>query len=174
MTKKPPHILVAEDNQINLELVSYMLEQMNYGYSVAEDGAVAVEKFNNESISLILMDCHMGGMDGFQATQEIRRIESEASDGKRVPIVALTANAIMGDKKKCLEIGMDDYLSKPFKFRQLQQLLEKWLLAEDESAATPAKEKGPADISDNSEMKDVDFQSVEAIYQNPQFMKKLV
>ncbi len=174
MIKKPLRILVAEDNQMNLELVCYMLEQMNFDYCVAEDGAGAVDIFKKDHISLILMDCHMAGMDGFQATQEIRRIESEASDGRHVPIVALTAKAIMGDKKKCLEIGMDDYLSKPFKFDQLKGLLNKWLALENLSTALPGQDEIASDAAENNETPNVDFQSVEAVIKDPEIIKKLM
>ncbi|MDX2349156.1 MAG: response regulator [Porticoccus sp.] len=174
MMSKPRQVLVVEDNQMNLELVCYMLEEMDYEYIVAEDGAVAVEKFKKDDVSLILMDCHMAGMDGFQATQEIRRIEGESSTGRRVPIIALTANAVMGDKNKCLEVGMDDYLSKPFKFDQLQGLLEKWLAMEKLPTVLLADDDRVSEISENSASADIDFKVIEGVCSDPAIIKQLI
>ncbi|HEB28206.1 MAG TPA: response regulator [Porticoccus sp.] len=176
MMSKPRQVLVVEDNQMNLELVCYMLEEMDYEYIVAEDGAVAVDKFKKDDVSLILMDCHMAGMDGFQATQEIRRIEGESFAGRRVPIIALTANAVMGDKNKCLEIGMDDYLSKPFKFHQLQELMTKWLAIEQPFAVLSEEEQTVSEVveNENSESEDIDFQVIEGVCSDPAVIKQLI
>jgi CheY-like chemotaxis protein/HPt (histidine-containing phosphotransfer) domain-containing protein len=167
-------ILVAEDNQLNMDLVCYMLENMHLPYSVAINGAEAVEIFKKEKIAAVLMDCHMPVMDGFQATSEIRRLENETSDGGRVPILALTANAIMGDRKKCLEMDMDDYLSKPFKFQQLKSLLDKWLSRDDPSADPPVEtsesHKSPA-VSDTAI---VDLSSIEAVFKDPERVRKII
>ncbi|MFT5140678.1 MAG: CheY-like chemotaxis protein [Rhodothermales bacterium] len=171
---KPARILVAEDNRMNLELVCYMLEKLNYEYGVAEDGAQAVEEFKNNAYSLILMDCHMAGMDGFQATKEIRRIESEATDSRRIPIVAVTANAILGDRKRCLKMDMDDYLSKPFKFQQLQDLLEKWLVTENHAAARSTKEQNVENVASESDAILVDLQSMGGVFNSPEMIEKLI
>lgn len=171
---KPRQVLVVEDNQMNLELVCYMLEEMDYEYIVAEDGAVAVEKFKKDDVSLILMDCHMSGVDGFQATQEIRKIEGESSAGRRVPIIALTENAVTGDKNKYLEIGMDDYLSKPFKFNQLQALLEKWFAMEKPSTVLLEDEDREGEVSAKSDSEDIDFQVIEGVCSDPAIIKQLI
>jgi len=105
------HILVAEDNQVNQKIVMRTLEKFQYTLSVANDGEEALEQWKNNPVDLILMDVQMPKMDGLQATQAIRELEK--GTGKRVPIIALTAHAMKGDKERCLEAGMDDYLQKP-------------------------------------------------------------
>ena len=174
MVKKSTRILVAEDNRLNLDLVCYMLEKMHYEYSVAENGVQAVEKFKEDNFSLILMDCHMSPMDGFEATRQIRQIEDEASDGRRVPILALTANAIIGDRQKCLEMDMDDYLSKPFKFQQLHNLVEKWLAPQDQSSAIEAKEETVSEQTNSDETAVVNLTSIEAIFKDPEQIRRLI
>jgi len=93
-----------------------------------QDGLEAVEHAAATRFDLILMDCQLPKLDGYQATGQIRRHE-KASGSSRVPIIALTANAIRGDRERCLEAGMDDYLSKPFRLDELQEMLRRWLPA---------------------------------------------
>ena len=121
------HILVAEDNRVNQELVKHMLRNLGCELDLAVNGHEAVDALTRDHYDAVLMDCQMPEMDGFQATIEIRRREQSSGLGKRIPIIALTANALAGDEERCLQVGMDDYLSKPFKLEQLRQLLEKWL-----------------------------------------------
>ena len=120
-------ILVAEDNRVNQELVRHMLRNLGCELDLAVNGHEALDALTRDHYDVILMDCQMPEMDGFQATIEIRRREQSSGLGKRIPIIALTANALAGDEERCLQVGMDDYLSKPFKSKQLRQLLEKWL-----------------------------------------------
>ncbi len=120
-------VLVVEDTLVNQEVVMTMLDFFGCGISVASDGAEAVKKVQQELFDLILMDCQMPVMDGFVATAEIRKYEKSITKN-RVPIIALTANAIEGDKNRCLQAGMDDYLSKPFNQQQLHQILLKWVV----------------------------------------------
>jgi TMAO reductase system sensor TorS len=131
-------VLLAEDNPVNRELAVAMLEAVDLDVAVAVDGREAVEAVAQGGIDLVLMDCQMPEMDGFAATRAIRSAESPG--GRRVPIVALTANAMEGDRERCLEGGMDDYLSKPFKAPQLYALLARWLPAGEPrpKAAEPA------------------------------------
>ena len=103
-------VLLAEDNPINQALAVALLEQMNLDVTVANNGAEAVKMVRQQHFDFVLMDVQMPEMDGFQATQAIRELESEKA---RIPIVALTAHAIKGDKERCLEAGMDEYVSKP-------------------------------------------------------------
>lgn len=119
-------VLLAEDNPVNQEVAMAMLQRMGLDARVATNGEEALRMLDQESFDLVLMDCQMPVMDGFEATETIRRKEASAG-GKRIPIVALTANAILGDREACLEKGMDDYLSKPFMAQQLHQMLERWL-----------------------------------------------
>jgi PAS domain S-box-containing protein len=120
------HILVVEDNKINQTVVSDMLLQLGCYIKVAENGLQALKMLKTHHFDLVLMDCHMPEMDGFTATQHIRTHEEQSH--KHLPIVALTANAMAEDKQRCINAGMDDYLSKPVKIKQLYQILAKWLI----------------------------------------------
>ena len=106
-----------------------MLENLGCTVVVAENGWLAIEAMNEPDFDAILMDCQMPVMDGFTATGEIRRREA-AAGAPRIPIIALTANAMEGDRERCLRAGMDDFLSKPFSQRQLLSHLSRWLRPE--------------------------------------------
>jgi TMAO reductase system sensor TorS len=128
-------VLLAEDNPVNRELAVAMLEAVGIEVAVAADGREAVELAGKGGIDLVLMDCQMPEMDGFAATRAIR--SGDVPGGARLPIVALTANAMEGDRERCLESGMDEYLSKPFKAPQLYAILARWL-PEGEPRPKPA------------------------------------
>lgn len=117
-------VLVAEDNPVNQKVALRILERLGCSATPATTGREAVEMVQASSFDVILMDCHMPEMDGFEATAEIRRLES--SSGRHVPIVALTASAMAGDREACLAAGMDDYLSKPVKPDDMLTALERW------------------------------------------------
>ncbi len=130
-------VLLAEDNPVNQEVSRAMLEHFGCKTTVVLNGHEAVQAFTVEHYDLILMDCQMPVMDGYEATRLMRRIEAAGSEtGKtyHTPIIALTAHAMEGDEEKCIEAGMDDYLSKPFTVVGLYSMLEKWL--------PPVKEQG--------------------------------
>jgi signal transduction histidine kinase/ligand-binding sensor domain-containing protein/CheY-like chemotaxis protein len=117
----PLRILIAEDNLINQELMKQILGNLGYEPDTAENGVLAVEAASRHAYDLILMDVQMPEMDGLDATRKIRR------ELERQPvIVALTANAMQGDREECLQSGMDDYISKPVRLGELMQMLEKW------------------------------------------------
>lgn len=120
-------ILIAEDNSINLKLLSVMLSKTGVRVISATNGDEAIVQFRNNNIDLIFMDVHMPERDGLQATKDIRKMESPE---KRIPIIALTAIAMPGDREKCIEAGMDDYLSKPFRKDDLYAVIKKYLIAE--------------------------------------------
>ena len=121
-------VLVAEDNPVNTLIASTLLKQLGHTVITAADGRAAVESYQIEPVDLVLMDCQMPHLDGYGATAAIRRIE--ASRGKlRVPIIAVTANALEGDRERCLEAGMDDYLAKPFKMATLRIMIDRWVCA---------------------------------------------
>jgi len=124
------HVLVAEDNLTNQEVAVGMLRKYGCRVSLAGNGSQAVEIFLKELPDLILMDCQMPEMDGYQATGEIRNHEKKLNI--KTPIVALTAHALEGDKEKCLAAGMDDFLSKPFKQEALLAILDRWSLSEED------------------------------------------
>jgi CheY-like chemotaxis protein len=119
-------VLVAEDNVVNQRLVKRMLEKLGYTVDMANDGVQAVTLAVAGQYDLIVMDCSMPEMDGYQATGEIRRLQQEGGL-PRIPIIALTANALREDREKCLAAGMDDYLSKPVSQGDLRTVLAKYL-----------------------------------------------
>jgi CheY-like chemotaxis protein len=109
----PLAVLLVEDNDINQEVALAMLQSAGHAVDIASDGVEAVAKCAERRYDCVLMDCQMPGMDGYEATRCIRAREAEAGT-PGVPIVALTANAMSGDRERCLAAGMDDFLSKPF------------------------------------------------------------
>jgi CheY-like chemotaxis protein len=127
-------LLLAEDNQVNQEVALGILKIEGYEVTVASNGLRAVEAYSSAAFDLVLMDCHMPEMDGFEATRTIRALESQRRL-KRVPIIALTANAMQQDREECLNAGMDDHLSKPYSRMQMREVLERWLGASGEANA---------------------------------------
>ena len=119
------HILLVDDNEFNRKVALKQLDKLGYDVTVAIDGHQALDYYQNAKFDLILMDCHMPIMDGYQATAHIRKIES--SQNTHIPIIAMTANAMLGDREICLNAGMDDYLSKPIIISDLHDILLKWL-----------------------------------------------
>ncbi len=117
-------VLLAEDNPVNQEVARGMLEALGLAVDIAADGRAALERIAATRYDAILMDCQMPELDGFAATAEIRRGEQSSA---RVPIVAITANALEGDREICIAAGMDDYLAKPFSGAQLESILMRWL-----------------------------------------------
>ncbi|MCA9553515.1 MAG: response regulator, partial [Myxococcales bacterium] len=124
-------VLVVEDDAVNRLVCTKMLERLGVRYRAVENGAEAVDAVAAEPFSLVLMDCHMPVMDGFEAT---RRIRGTAGDSGQTPIVALTALAVVGDRERCIEAGMDDFLSKPISQRALAQMLEQFSVLSTDSA----------------------------------------
>ncbi len=119
------HILLAEDDLSSQELIFEMLEWTGCTVDVVTNGKALLDLMKQTHFDLVLMNCKMPIIDGVQATKEIRR--REKSTNKRIPIIALTADAMRGYKEKCLEAGMDDYLSKPFDQKQLNEILFQYL-----------------------------------------------
>ena len=118
-------VLLAEDNAINQELICEILNRAGISVELAEDGEQAIAVYHqNNNIALILMDCQMPVMSGFDATAQIRQSETS---GRRVPIIALTANAMKGDRERCLDVGMDDYLTKPIDPELLIDRIFHWI-----------------------------------------------
>ena len=119
------HVLVVEDNPVNQMVASELLEGYGCIVTPAGNGIEAIAMFNDHEFDIILMDCQMPEMDGFEATKHIREIEISLSSNA-TPIVAFTANAMQGDKERCIEAGMDDYISKPVSQKELESILIKW------------------------------------------------
>ena len=119
-------ILIAEDNPINQKIALKLVEKMGCRADTVGNGQEAITALTRAPYDLILMDCQMPEMDGYEATLKIREIE-KLLNKKRIPIIALTAAAMGADQQKCVEVGMDDYLTKPVDFQKVWQVLEKWL-----------------------------------------------
>eukprot|EP01133_Synstelium_polycarpum_P020235 gene20235-24262_t len=120
-------VLLAEDNPVNVEVALAMLDSLGLDVACARNGEEALQAAQAEDFDLVLMDCQMPVMDGFAATAEIRRHEQQRGHARVLPIVAITANALQGDREACLAAGMDDYLSKPFTQQDLGHTLARWI-----------------------------------------------
>jgi len=127
-------VLLVEDNPINQQVANGMLQSMGCEVEIAANGLEAMQLLESAAFDIVLMDCQMPVMDGYEATATIRANEAD-SDGKRQTVIALTANAMPEDRERCLEAGMDDYLSKPFTMDKLRRMLESWLPQELEKTA---------------------------------------
>lgn len=172
---KPPdrpafhaHILLAEDNPVNQKVAARMLEALGCRVDVAANGREAVKAWGRGVYDLLFMDCQMPGMDGYEATQHIReretsgvkrdaqdasRTTSDPAGGRRhLPIIAMTANALPGDRERCLAAGMDDYLSKPLSRSSLEAMLRRWL-PNEEGAGHEARDTRPDEKAAHAEGK---------------------
>jgi PAS domain S-box-containing protein len=132
-SREAHHILLAEDNPVNQKVACRILEKLGYRVDVAADGQAAFTAWQSGRYHLILMDCQMPIMDGFETTRKIREQES---GGKHIPVIALTAHAMKGADNECRAAGMDDYLSKPIDREKLQQALNRWLSDSDDTPET--------------------------------------
>ena len=147
-------ILIAEDNEVNQMVASAILTRVGFECDVVADGRQAVEAVRENDYDLVLMDCQMPGMDGFEATRAIRLQEQSAACGKHLPIVALTANAVKGDCETCLAAGMDGYIAKPIDTLRLTETIKLLLSARktaDEANGTMApSEPGDSETADDN------------------------
>jgi PAS domain S-box-containing protein len=131
-------VLVAEDNRVNQMFVMKVLKKLGYQAELAANGREAVDLFQHGLYDLVLMDCHMPDMDGFEATVEIRRTEQlRPGTARHIPIIALTASVMEEDRNRCLKASMDDFLTKPFRPQELKDLLDRWT---DKNAGAEAKD----------------------------------
>ena len=133
-------VLLVEDNPVNQRLATRMLEKRGHRVVLAGNGREALEALEKGSFDLAFMDVQMPEMDGFQATAAIR--EKEIGTGTHLPVVALTAHAIKGDRERCLAAGMDGYLTKPIRPRELDDVLESYLVRRAEKLALAGSSKG--------------------------------
>jgi two-component system, sensor histidine kinase and response regulator len=123
-------VLLAEDNVVNQQVAMHLLEKQGHVVLVASNGREVLTALDRQPFDLVLMDVQMPEMDGFEATHAIREREGQgvrsALGTSRLPIIAMTAHALAGDRERCLDAGMDDYLSKPVQGRALEAVLRKW------------------------------------------------
>ncbi|MBR9787073.1 MAG: response regulator [Vibrionaceae bacterium] len=145
-----PNILIVDDNTVNQKIAGLHLTKVGFHFDVAENGAEAVDMFRKHQYSLILMDCMMPVMDGFEATEKIRKIEASEQRTFRIPIIALTASAVDDDIQKCFDVGMDDYIPKPFKADLLKDKLNKALGLRFQKTLTTESMPKVKDVPDNS------------------------
>ncbi|HRH14350.1 MAG TPA: response regulator [Azonexus sp.] len=158
-------VLVVEDNPVNQMVARAMLESLGVACELAENGRLAIERLSSEHFDLVLMDCQMPEMDGFEATVQIRSRQRQGLLHHPLPIVALTANAVEGDRARCLAAGMDDYLSKPFTSTGLSALLRRWL-PQTGTAADPPPAESAAPVVTAGEQA-VNPRALDAIRQLP-------
>ncbi len=152
-----PLILLVEDNAVNREVAVGMLENLGYRTECAVNGLLALESVAETVYAAVLMDCQMPVMDGLSATREIRR--REAKSGGRIPIIALTANAMEGNRERCLDAGMDDFLPKPFSQAQLHEVLRRWaptVRAPEPGEAPPLPRDAPSAVIDTGVLRDIE------------------
>lgn len=121
---RPLRVLVAEDNSVNQRVTRHLLEKLGHEVHIAANGVEAVEAWREREFDAVLMDCQMPEMDGFEATHRIRALEAE-NGVRRTPIIAMTANAMAGDREACLAAGMEDHLAKPFNLQALDEALSR-------------------------------------------------
>ena len=136
-------VLIAEDNLINQKLTLRMIEKLGHRGEIAADGHAALAALDRTHYDLVLMDCQMPGMDGYEATAQLRR--REALTGAHLPVIALTANALAEERQRCLDAGMDDYLSKPVKFADLAASIIRWTTPT--RATPPERPATPSHVS---------------------------
>jgi len=141
-------ILLAEDNLVNQKVAMHLLGKLGHKVSLVENGLQAVAAIEKDEYDLVLMDVQMPEMGGFEATAKIRQMEQKL--GKHTPIIAMTAHALHGDREKCIDAGMDDYVSKPIQLKHLQATLDKYIsesIVSSQFVATPGVKEVNGTIS---------------------------
>jgi signal transduction histidine kinase/CheY-like chemotaxis protein len=159
------NVLLSEDNLVNQEIALLMLQNLGCSVTVAQNGREVVHTAQKTRYDIILMDCQMPEMDGFEATRLIREWERVIGNGdsrQPIPIIALTANAVEGDRERCLNAGMDDYLTKPFTQGQLKDILIRWLSQTDASSSQKDPESGPLHAAPESSAPTIQAEQIDS------------
>ncbi len=132
MNEQKPVVLVVEDYSVEQRLMQILIEEIGLEAKVVDSGKAALAAIDKDQdlYSLILMDVAMAGMNGLECTKSIREREQSLNKNRRIPIIGVTACVLEGDQQACLDAGMDDYLSKPFKLEQFSAIINKWMLAQ--------------------------------------------
>ncbi len=151
-------VLVAEDNVTNQDVVRRQLALLGYAVEIANDGVEALEMMARRKYGILLSDCHMPNLDGYDLTRRIR--ENEIGTGEHLPIVAMTANALAGEAEKCLGVGMDGYMSKPVDLKKLEENLLTWLPESGGGSQKEASEVAPAATGDGGV---IDIEAIKSI-----------
>ena len=153
-------ILAVDDHPVNQVFIQKVLKKLGFkNIDLAENGEQALNYIDNNTYDIVLMDCQMPIIDGYQATTLLR--EKEADDGNHLPIIALTANAMVGDKEKCIKAGMDDYLSKPVRPEKLKKVMAKWLTVTQNADSESANDMSNISCQDESQTLDFDIERLE-------------
>ena len=147
----PPRLLLVEDNPVNLLVAQKLLSVLGYECDTAANGEIALAQMASDAYDLVLMDCQMPVLDGYSATRRWREIESGQAPVRHLPIVAMTANAMAGDRQRCLDAGMDDYLAKPVTRDLLDACLKRWLRSSGVRSTAHAPGPEPAAAAAASE-----------------------
>jgi CheY-like chemotaxis protein len=156
-------VLVVEDSPVNRIVAGRVLERAGFRAQLVDDALQALEALDAQNFDAVLMDCQMPGMDGYEATRELRRRESGGE--RRTPVIAMTAHAMTGDRERCLAAGMDDYIAKPVRSRTLVEVLRRWVpdTLENERSSIDA----PHAESPDGEASSVEGQDGEVRYHEP-------
>ncbi len=142
-------ILLAEDNVTNQDVIRRQLTMLGYALEIANDGKEALELLESKSFGILLTDCHMPNMDGFELTETIRT--SEKGEDRRFPIIAVTASVMKEETDRCIASGMDDYLAKPLEMQKLKVMLQKWMPASEGIVAEVTEKTAAEKITDKPE-----------------------
>ena len=170
-------VLLAEDSIANQKLAVLMLERLDCRVDAVANGREALEALTHMTYDLVFMDCHMPEMDGYEATTAIRH--REARSGRHVPIIAMTANALPGDRERCLQAGMDDYMSKPIEAESLQVMLQAWAQPTPSNAAAAAVASSLATPAARSTLSTLDARTFKGLQElgdeeDPTFLPRLI
>lgn len=169
--RPPLRILLAEDNVTNQKLAVAILEKQGHSIKVVADGRQAIEAYERELFDVVLMDMQMPEVDGLEATSAIRSFEK--SSGRHTPIIALTANAMIGDRERCLNSGMDEYLSKPLRADDLFATIERLVVAKAPAAVSPPDKERESSGPSPNPIFDYDT-SVQQVGDDPELLTQLV